>query len=147
MKRLLCSLILVFLVSAGMGGISAYPEQKSWTGSGDTLQWHEAENWTPASAPGSTSEAEIDSEGIDVTITQTFEAESITLAGVYSSSLTAQDFVYGTVAPESSLDSAILVRKGGRLILKGPGVITLRGSYTDSEQSLSPQPSLLFWVE
>lgn len=147
MRRIIFSLILYFLIAAGIGEISAYPEEKNWTGFGDTSQWYEAQNWSPGSVPGSTSQVKIDSEDIDVTITQTFEAKSITLGGRYSSSLTSQDFVYGTIAPDNSSDSAILVRKGGHVILKGPGVITLEGSYTDSEEELESQPSFLFWVE
>ncbi len=142
MKKIILFLLLLIGVSINF----SYGQSKTWTGFADDFFWHQAENWSPSSVPALTNEVTIDS-GVDVKIDQTFEVGSITLGGSSRSSLISQNFIYGTISPASSSDSAVLVRKEGHLILKGPGVITLEGSYFDSEEELDSQPSFLFWVE
>ena len=120
---------------------------KEWSGSGDGSTWSDDDNWSPAVAPASIDNATIDIEGASITCTATFNAESITVGGRENVTLTSNNFIFGTVSPDSSSDTAVFVRNGGKLVLKNSGVLTLKGQYKDSEESLTPEPSFMFWIE
>lgn len=125
----------------------AYAAEKTWSGKGDATTWSDADNWSPAAAPVENNDVIIDVNGAAVKCTETFKAKFVTIGGRNECTLSSEDFIYGIIVPDYSSDDAILVRSGGTLILKGPGIITVKGKYTDSEVSLFPEPSLIFWVK
>ena len=77
----------------------------------------------------------------------TFNAKSITLGGRGTSTLTVEDFIYGTIAPSATSDTAFWNRSGGKIVLNKVGKVTIRGTYKDSEDTPTPEPSFLFWAE
>ncbi|MFH1504686.1 MAG: hypothetical protein ABIH08_04805 [Candidatus Omnitrophota bacterium] len=136
------AIFLLLLIS-----VSLPAEDKSWSGSGDGVNWADDDNWFIDVEPTNADDVSIDLNGASVTCTETFSAKSITLGGRETSDLISNNFVFGTVSPDSTSDIAILNRSGGVFTLKGSGVVTLQGSYKDSEESLTSEPSFMFWVQ
>ena len=134
-------LISVLAISPALAG------EKAWDGGGDGLLWADEDNWFPGVVPNSSDDVTIDTEDAEVTCDRTFKVKSITVGGRETVTLTSENFVYGTVKPDSRSDTAISNRAGGTITLEGAGVLTLMGKYEDSEASLTPEPSFLFWVE
>lgn len=145
MKRyIFCLLVLVsFLFTV----FPADAEEKTWTAAGDGTAWSDDDNWFVAVAPTSTDDVLIDKENAAVVSTQTFQAKSISIGGRETSTLTSNDFIYGLIKPSSNSEVAVLNRKGGKFTLKGVGIVTLKGQYKDSEESLASEPSFMFWVK
>ena len=140
--------ITMFLISVMI--LTAAPsraEEKTWTGSGDAKNWFGDENWSPLAAPLNADDVVINSESASALLSSTFNAKTITLGGNTPSALTMDEFVSGAVTPATTSDIALLNRKDGHLILKGTsGTMVVRGSYKDSEEVLTDQPSLVVWV-
>lgn len=124
-----------------------YAAEKTWSGSGDGTSWTDADNWYAEGIPALSDDVAIDAEDASVTCGATFKAKSITMGGRETSTLTVADFIYGTVTPSSTSDTAILNRSGGTIILNKVGTLTLHGGYQDSEGTLTSEPSFLFWLE
>ncbi|MBU4342805.1 MAG: hypothetical protein KJ902_04290 [Candidatus Omnitrophica bacterium] len=124
-----------------------YAEEKNWSGAGDGSSWSDDDNWSPASAPTSADEALIDTDGASVVCTETFNAKSVTIGGNEAITLTSNNFIFGTISPGSGSLVAILNRSGGTYTLKGAGIVTVKGQYKDSEESLVAEPSFMFWIE
>lgn len=141
--RLLGYSIIVLILACGM----AEAKEKTWVGAGDGESWSGDANWSPAASPTSSDDAAIDLENASVKCTSTFQAKSLTLGGRQTSKLTSENFIYGTIAPSSSSDAAVLNRAKGTFTLKGAGTVTLKGRYKDSEESLTSEPSFIFWVK
>jgi len=138
------SCLLVFLlVFAGF----APAAEKNWSGSGDGASWSDDDNWYAAVEPSSVDDVLIDINDATVICSETFLAKSITIAGREDVTLTANNFVFGTVSPDEASDVAILNRSGGKFTLTGAGVVTLQGQYKDSEESLVAEPNFMFWIE
>ena len=78
---------------------------------------------------------------------QTFNARSITVGERNSSTLTIQNFVYGTIEPALSSDNAIVNAQNGKITLSGTGTVTVTGQYKDSGETTVSEPSFIFWVE
>ena len=145
-KRIILCLLVVFLGLFNMPVIASAAE-KAWTGDGDASSYSDDDNWSPASEPTSADDITIDAEDASVVCTRTFKAKSITIGGRQEPTLTSNNFVYGTIEPESSSDVAICNRRGATVTLKGAGTITVKGQYKDSEESLTPEPSFMFWIK
>ena len=124
-----------------------YSEEKQWSGAGDGASWADSSNWYPASAPTISDEVNIDTQGAKVIAAQTFFARTLKVGGRNGSDFTAQDFVYGAIAPLKETDEALYIRKQGLVTLKGPGDITLKGSFKSSEESLPDEPGFMFGAE
>jgi hypothetical protein len=139
-----CFITLCIIFSTGS---YTYAADKVWGGGGDETSWSDDDNWSPAAEPTSADDALIDAEDASVVCAQTFAAKTVTLGGRENTSLTTNNFVFGTIAPDTSSDVAILNRGGGTLTLTGAGVITVHGKYQDSEESLVNEPSFMFWIE
>ena len=142
---LLIFFCVIFATTFALIGIGA--EHKTWSGTGDKTTWSDDSNWYPAMTPIDGDAVIIDSKDISIMCTETFAAGSITLGGRPNSTLISNDFVFGTISPPSGSDVAVLNRSGGTWTLKGPGVITLKGQYKDSHETLTSQPSFMFWIE
>jgi len=121
--------------------------EKTWNAAGDGEVWSDDDNWLPAVAPTSSDDVVISSINSTATCSETFEAKSITVGGRGQSTLVSEDFIFGSVTPETTSNIGILNRQDGKLVLKGAGTLTVRGQYKDTEESLTSQPSFLFWVE
>jgi len=135
------------VLSVLMFATATYAEDKAWTGAGDGSSWSDLDNWQPAAVPTSDDDVTIDAEEASIVCTQTFEAKSVTVGGKQTASLVSNSFVFGTIAPDSVSDPAIVNRKGGKIILKGPGTLTLQGQYKGSKETLVTEPSFIFWLE
>lgn len=126
---------------------SSYADDKTWTGPADTTDFFGDENWYPSPHPAPPDNATINAKGANVNLSETFNVKSITLGGNEESYLTTDEFISGTIAPDTASDIAILNRRNGHLILKGPGTVKTKGTYKDSEENLAAQPSLVFSVQ
>lgn len=133
--------ILYFLSS------DLYAAEKSWDADEQEADWFEDANWFPQSAPTALDDATINSKNAAVNIAQTYEAKSITIGGTQTSTLTTNEFVSGVIEPDQTSDIAVLSRLGGTFKLKGAGTTRIRGKYKDSEETLTDQPSLVFYVK
>ncbi len=141
-------LVLIFVVISVLTLTStALAEDRTWSSAGDGASWSDEENWFPEEVPTLTDDVTIDDEDASAVCDETFSAKSIIIGGQETSKLTIEKFIYGQIKPASTSDTAISNRKGGTLLLKGVGIITVHGKYEDSETSLAPEPSFLFWVE
>ena len=118
----------------------------TWTGSGDGEDWFGEDNWSPTGEPDSTKDVFVNTTDADVTINKTYEAKSITVGGSAESTVTSENFIFGTVSPDTVNDVAVLNRKDGHLVLKGAGTVTLTGQYQDSEETTANQPTFMFVV-
>lgn len=145
MKKITLLFCLIFLLPVVCGPV--YAEDRTWAASGDGVSWSDADNWFPDSVPISTDDVLIDFEDAAVVCNDTFRASSITLGGWEPSTLTSEDFVFGVIAPDSTSDSALICRKGGKIMLQGDGVMTISGKYESSNAELTPEPSFMFWLE
>jgi len=132
---------------------SGYCADKLWTGTGDGSSWVDGDNWfssgVPTSGvPTSADDVAISAEGASVSCAVTFAAKSITLGGGGGGTLTVDNFVFGTVTPDSTEDVAVLARKDGTLSLQGnAGTLTLKGQYKSTDEEPSTEKSFMFWVE
>ena len=135
-------LYLIFLLSPLIQA-----EEMTFSGGGDGESWSQEDNWFPVDIPVLSSDLLIDLEDIEVICKKTFRAKSITLGGRESSTLTSNNFIYGTIDPGESTGVAILNRTKGTIVLKGAGTLILKGKYKDSEESPTPEPSFLFWIK
>ena len=135
--------VCLFCVFGGF----AFAAEKTWSGGGDGASWSDAENWFSPVVPISTDDVLIDSEDAAVTCDDTWRAQSLTLGGFQSITLTSENFVFGVISTEEATDTAILNRKDGKLTLQGDGIITVQGQYKDSEETLIAEPSFMFWIE
>ncbi|UCD54732.1 MAG: hypothetical protein JSV93_04200 [Candidatus Omnitrophota bacterium] len=122
-------------------------EDRTWSGGGDGTSWSDKENWFPEEVPTLEGDVTIDDEDASPVCDETFSAKSIIIGGQETSRLTVEKFIYGQIKPSSTSDTAISNRKGGTLLLKGAGIITVHGKYEDSEPALTSEPSFLFWIE
>ncbi len=138
-----CFLLFIFIFCQIAGA-----EDKTWSGGGDGTSWSDEGNWLPEGVPTASSDVIISRNGAVVVCDRTSAAKTLTLGGLDGSRLMFNSFVYGNFSPSFASDIAVLNRKNGLLTLKGPaGTITLKGQYVSSQASITPEPSLLFWVE
>lgn len=126
---------------------AAQGADKVWSSLGDGVSWSDDDNWLPASVPTSVDDVLIDATGASIVCGGTYKAKSVTMGGRESVSLTSNNFVFGTISPDAVSDLAILNRLGGTIKLTGAGILTVRGRYKDSEETLVQEPSFMFWVE
>lgn len=128
--------------------VAVYAADKSWTGGGDGTYWSDTQNWFPVGVPTSADDVMIDLNNAGVICGKTFEAKSITMGGANTSALTSNDFIYGTVVPSSGSDNALYIRKNGSITLKGPGTLTLKGKFKNSEEEGPPgEEAFMFTLE
>ena len=120
-----------------------YAATKTFSGGGDGSTWHDEKNWFATGVPGSSDGVTVDKSGVTVEIAKDFLAQSVTVGGKTTSTWTVDPFVYGTIAPASSGDPAILIRKGGTVVMKGAGTVKVKGSFKNSEESLPTEPSVM----
>ncbi|MFC1699607.1 hypothetical protein ACFL1I_06610 [Candidatus Omnitrophota bacterium] len=139
--------VALFFALCALHLTQCYAEQKVWSGDGDGSSWSDDDNWSPAVEPSAADEALIDAAGAAVSFEQTFSAKSITVGGREDTTLTIGNFIFGTLAPDSSSDPALVNRSGGTITLQGAGVIALQGKYEASKESLTDEPSFMFWLE
>ncbi|UCD14881.1 MAG: hypothetical protein JSV34_03925 [Candidatus Omnitrophota bacterium] len=147
-KRILflCGIFSILVGVSMLAGAGA--ADKNWTGGGDDQSWSDEDNWVPKVVPADSDDVAIDLEDASVECSATFEAQSITVGGSQTATLTVNNFVYGTVSPESSSDVALLNSKDGKVVLKGAaGTVTLSGRYKNSEEAVASEVNFMFWVE
>ena len=141
------ALLMLFITLYTLHFTQAYAEEKNWCATGDGSTWSDDDNWSPAAAPTSSDDVLIDVSDASVECAETFAAKSITIGGRESTTLASNNFVFGTISPDSGSDIGILTRSGGTFTLTGAGTITVQGQYKDSEETLTPEPSFMFWLE
>jgi len=117
---------------------------KNWIGAGDASTWADAKNWLPNVVPNSADNVTIDLQGANVTAARTFGAKSLYVGGASTSTFSTNNFIYGNLIPDSSSDYALYIRKGGLVVLNGQGIITLKGTFINTEEALSGQESFMF---
>ena len=123
-------------------------EEKTWDAGGDALDWFDDDNWFPTIAPTNSDDVVIDIASTFVTVSQTFEAKSLTLGGQFGGKLQQSNFVYGTLDPGSGSSQALINRAEGKITLKGSaGLLRLKGQYIDSEKPLKDEPSFIFLIK
>jgi len=125
----------------------ALAEDKTWSGGGDGSSWSDGNNWFPTGEPTLSSDTIVTTEDSSLVCDETFKAGSVKLAGRGASQVTVQNFVYGTIQPDSTSSTAILNRSGGIFKLQGSGTVTVKGQYIDSTGTVSDEPSFMFWIE
>jgi hypothetical protein len=141
---------IFFIVTVVICALSAAccPEasaaDKNWIGAGDATTWADAKNWLPNTVPTSADNVTIDLKDANVTAAQTFAAKSLYIGGASNSTFSTNNFIYGNLIPDSSSGYALYIRKGGMVILNGQGIITLRGTFINTEETLSGQESFMF---
>ena len=147
-KVLLFPIFLVFLL-LNCGGVCA--EDKQWSGNDDALSWEKDINWFFNGVPALADNVVINAQGASVTISKTseiFNAASLTVGGRTGSTVTVENFVYGLIDPASSADNALYIRKDGEVVLQGGGgVVTLKGMFMNSEQTIPNEPAFMFGAE
>lgn len=138
--------VMVWLVAGPASPAEA--AAKVFSGGGtDATRWHDDHNWFAATIPTKADAVTIDLTGASVTATDTFAAQSITVGGKTTAALTADSFVYGAITPESTSDPAMLIRKNGTVVMKGAGVVVLKGPFKNTEESLPTEPSVMILLE
>lgn len=126
---------------------SVFAATKVFSGGGDGALWHDADNWFAVGAPALTDAVTIDKASASVTAKKDFAAQSVTLGGKTTATWTADNFIYGTITPSTTSDPAILIRKNGTVVMKGAGVVTLKGPFKNTEESLPTEPSVMVLLE
>lgn len=141
MKKLWMVLILLTVPTAAWA-------DKNWNAQGDQEDWFDAANWLPTGTPSAEDAAKVDLKDASVDIGETFEAQSLTVGGKKNSTVSVGSFVTGTVQPANETDDAVLLRRQGKLILKGStGKMTVKGTYKDSEEIIPEEPSFMLYVK
>ena len=126
----------------------AVAADKSWSGEGDGTDWFDEANWLPAEKPAASDNTKIDVRSARVEVDSPFESKSLTLGGKKDSVVSVSNFVNAELAPDNPTDNAALVRKDGKLVLKGSaGKLTLKGAYKDSEEVIPDEPSFMLYVK
>ena len=144
MSRYLYFLIIVIILVLPL---ISYAEEVTFSGGGDGESWSDEKNWFPEDVPTLSSDVLLDLKDGKITCDKTFKARSITIGGRETTTLTSDNFIYGTVDPGKGSEISILNRIKGTIILKGAGVLVLKGKYKDSEEPLTTEPSFLFWIK
>ncbi|MFH0855787.1 MAG: hypothetical protein V1869_04700 [Candidatus Omnitrophota bacterium] len=141
--------LFIFVLFFSCSGARA--DTKQWSGKADAASWDKAGNWFPKGVPGSSDDAVVDKQGAGVVISkvsEVFKAKSLTAGGRTDSTVTAENFVYGLIAPDNVTDKALYIRKGGEVVLGGGGgIITLRGAFKNSEEAIPDEPAFMFGAE
>jgi hypothetical protein len=126
---------------------TCFAEDKSWNAQGDQQDWFDAANWLPSGSPDEADDAKVDMRDASVDVGQTFEARSLTVGGKKASTVSISNFVAGDLTPAAEEDEAVIVRRDGKLILKGSaGKITVKGSYKDSEEIIPEEPGFMLYA-
>jgi len=146
-KIIIVFIFIIVAVGATRRVVPTEAAEKNWAGGGDSSTWPDDDNWSPAAEPTTADDVLIDVENATVTCDETFKAKSIIVGGRETSNITTNNFIFGTVSPDETSDVAMMTRSGGTITLTGAGTITLTGRYKDSEESLDPEPSFMFWLE
>ena len=141
------SAILIFVMVVGFCA-PAFAEDKSWNAEGDGVDWFDPANWLSIGKPQSTDNAKVDLKDASVDVGQAFEAKSLTIGGKKTSTVNVSNFVSGTLEPDGVEDEALIVRKDGKIIIKGStGTITMKGTYKDSEEVIPEEPGFMVYVK
>ncbi len=136
--------VMIIAALSTVASPEASAVDKNWVGSGDASTWADAKNWLPNITPSSADNVTIDLKDSNVTAAKTFEAKSLYIGGASNSTFSTNNFIYGNLTPDSSSDYALYIRKGGLVILNGQGTITLKGTFINTEETLSGQESFMF---
>ena len=138
-KSFLMVVVVVIMLAA-----PAFAAVKTFSGGGDGTTWHSASNWFSTGVPVVTDDVTVDKTSASLSIEKDFAAQSITVGGKTTATLSAASFVYGTVVPTGTglTTPAILIRKDGTVVMHGSGVVTLKGALKNTEQSLQSEPSV-----
>ena len=131
-------------MTALMLAAPAFADVKTFSGGGDGTTWHDTSNWFSLGVPAQTDAVTVDKASASLSIEKDFAAQSITIGGKTTSTLSAVSFVYGTVVPTGTgvTTPAILLRKNGTLVMHGSGVVKLKGPFKNTEQTLQSEPSV-----
>ena len=139
--------ILVFIFALAVTA-PAEGATKIFSGAGDGTAWHDDQNWSAAGVPANVDAVTIDTADAAVTAKKDFAAQSVTVGGKATATWTVDSSVYGTIAPTTTSDPAILIRKDGTVILKGTnGTVTVKGPFKNSEESLPSEPSVMILLQ
>jgi hypothetical protein len=125
----------------------ALSAEKNWSGKlGDGISWEDPLNWLPEGVPTAADTVYIDVPGSNVVASKTYAARTLSVGATYESSFTSGDFIYGGVGYNSP-DSGINLGKYGTWILKGPGVVTMKGPLDFSLGTVISEPAFMFVLE
>ena len=142
MKKLLLILFLSGLAA------SAFAADKNWTAQGDQQNWFDSANWLPTGAPSDQDTAKVDLKDASVDLGQSFDLKSMTVGGKKSATVNVSNYVTGVIEPSSPDDEALSLRKDGKLVLKGSsGMLTVKGTYKDSEEAIPEEPGFMLYVK
>ncbi len=142
------SLVIIFFILSFCFCSESRAESKNWNAEGDGTGWFDDANWLPAGKPTASDEAKIDLRDAQVDIEQSYEAQSLTIGGKKNSDVSVSNFVTGTLEPSDASNNAMLVRRDGKITLKGSaGKIKLKGIYKDSEEIIPDEPSFMLYVK
>ena len=126
----------------------AWSADKNWTAKGDQQNWFDASNWLSSGAPQDQDTAKVDLKDASVDIGQSFDVSSLTVGGKKNSEVSVSNFVTAGIEPSSPNDDALLLRRDGKLILKGStGKVTAKGTYKDSEEVIPEEPGFMLYVQ
>ncbi len=150
MKKIISRIVLVYLLAMGMNAVFRVPEAPgevlSWSLLG-TGYWDSSANWYPAQAPTAADDVYMDTESAVIISDSDFAAQEIFLGGAYCVDWMVNDAIFGVVSPVVPTDPAVYNRRGGYLTLSGTGVVTLKGSYHTTDETIVPEPSFMFSTE
>jgi len=142
------SVVFSVLLSVFISVSPVRAEEKTWNAGGDGVFWADDKNWFMQGEPTAQDDVMIDSKDVAVIAGETYHARSLSLGGKEGSQFTTNNFVYGTIAPQSGDDVAVENRSGGLMILKGSaGRVVLKGQYLDNEEKLTAEPRFMFRVK
>jgi hypothetical protein len=128
----------------------AWADYKQWSGKYDAVSWSKDGNWFSSGIPTLSDNTTVNTTAANVVISNVFggfKAKDLAVGGRADSTVTAENFVYGFIEPASGTDNALLIRKGGLVVLQGAGVITLKGKFKNSEETIPDEPALMFGAE
>ncbi len=140
--------VLIILIISFCFCAQSSAANKSWNAEGDATDWFDNANWLPAGKPTASDDAKIDLKDAQVDIGQAYQAKSLTIGGKKSSDVSVSNFVNGTLEPSDTSNNAMLVRRDGKITLKGSaGTIMMKGTYKDSEEVIPDEPSFMLYVK
>ncbi len=133
---------------AGLWSDRAFSADKNWTAQGDQQNWFDGSNWLPSGVPAEQDAVKVDKKDSSVDLGQSFDVRALTVGGKKSATVNVSNFVSGSIEPSSPDEEALLLRKEGKLVLKGSsGILTIKGTYKDSEEAISEEPGFMLHVQ
>jgi hypothetical protein len=142
------NIVVMTAVTLSLLSSASSAADKNWTSQGDGTDWFDPANWLSLGTPSEGDNAKVDLRDASVDVGQSFDAASLTVGGKKNSTVNVSNFVTGEVIPDTPADNAMLIRRDGKLTLKGSaGKVTMKGRYKDSEEIIPEEPGLMLYVK